>query len=692
MPNKDNAKITQLEKQAFSAPNGRLLTSSLGVKVADNQNSLKAGERGPTLLEDFLMRDKMIHFDRERIPERVVHARGVGAHGYFEAYPGNEKWTKAEFLTNTKTQTPLFARISTVQGGRGSADVVRDVRGFSLKFYTQHGNYDLVGNNIPVFFIQDAIKFPDFVHAVKPEDHNEIPTGQSAHDTFWDFISLNTETAHMTTWVMSDRAIPRNLRSIQGFGVHTFRFINAKNEAHLVKFHWTPKQGVAQVVWDEALKLNGKDPDFHRRDLTDAINQGNYPEWELGAQIFTEEQASEWDFDVLDPTKLVPEELVPVTPLGKFVLNRNTDEFFAETEQVAFSPANVVPGIDFSNDPLLQGRLFSYTDTHLHRLGTANFNQIPINKPVCPYHTNRRGGYANHEIHQGQANYEPNSVDGNYPREATDHAQAFSSYPERVEGSKLRVRPESFADHFSQATLHYGSLKKHEQQHIKDAYAFELSKVNRIEIRERVIDQILSNIDLDLAQFVAAELGLTAPKKASLNPKKSKTPHSSQLSIEAFPAPDIQQRKIAVLVHDGANSKSVDAVKAWAKSENAIADVLAPNAAPVKSKAGKDIAVDGRQNGEPSVTYDAVVVIDGDNLDAFKKDGVAKHYLLETYKHLKPFVLLADKEALLEILDIEQDQAIFTAQSFKDIQADFKKAIQDHRLWEREPKVAAIPA
>lgn len=570
--------------------------------------------------------------------------------------------------------------------------MVRDVRGFSLKFYTQHGNYDLVGNNIPVFFIQDAIKFPDFVHAVKPEDDNEIPTGQSAHDTFWDFISLNTETAHMTTWVMSDRAIPRNLRCIQGFGVHTFRFINAKNEAHLVKFHWTPKQGVAQVVWDEALKLNGKDPDFHRRDLTDAINQGNYPEWELGAQIFTEEQAEQWDFDVLDPTKLVPEELVPVTPLGKFVLNRNTDEFFAETEQVAFSPANVVPGIDFSNDPLLQGRLFSYTDTHLHRLGTANFNQIPINKPVCPYHTNRRGGYANHEIHQGQANYEPNSVDGNYPREATDHAQAFSSYPERVEGSKLRVRPESFADHFSQATLHYSSLKKHEQQHIKDAYAFELSKVNRIEIRERVIDQILSNIDLDLAQFVAAELGLTAPKKASLNPKKSKTSHSSQLSIEAFPAPDIQQRKIAVLVHDGANSKSVDAVKAWAKSENAIADVLAPNAAPVKSKAGKDIAVDGRQNGEPSVTYDAVVVIDGDNLDVFKKDGVAKHYLLETYKHLKPFVLLADKDALLKILDIEQDQAIFTAQSFKDVQADFKKAIQDHRLWEREPKVAAIPA
>lgn len=692
MKKKDNTKIKQFEQEAFSDPKGTVLTTSLGVKVADNQNSLKAGDRGPTLLEDFLLRDKLIHFDRERIPERVVHARGVGAHGYFEAYEGNEKWTKAQFLTDTKTHTPIFARISTVQGGRGSADVVRDVRGFSIKFYTQQGNYDLVGNNIPVFFIQDSIKFPDFVHAVKPEDHNEIPTGQSAHDTFWDFISLNTETAHMTTWVMSDRAIPRNLRSVQGFGVHTFRLINAKNEAHLVKFHWTPKQGVAQVVWDEALKLNGKDPDFHRRDLTDAIDRGNYPEWELGAQIFTEEEAAKWDFDVLDPTKLVPEELVPVTPLGKFVLNRNTDEFFAETEQVAFSPANVVPGIDFSNDPLLQGRLFSYTDTHLHRLGTANFNQIPINKPVCPYHTNRRGGYANHEIHKGQANYEPNSVDGNYPREATDNPQAFTSYPEKVEGNKLRIRPESFADHFSQATMNYKSLKKHEQQHIKDAYAFELSKVNRIEIRERVIQEILANIDLDLAKFVADELGLDAPKKASAALYKAKVETSKKLSIEAFPAPDIKQRKIAILVHDGANAESVEAVKHWAKSEDAIAEVLAPNAAPVKSKDGKEIAVDGRQNGEPSITYDAVVVIDGGNLDTFKKDGVAKHYVLETYKHLKPFVLLGDKQELLKALYLDQDKSIFTSDSFKNVAKDFKTAIQNHRLWDREEKAKAIPA
>lgn len=689
MSNKDdNEKIQQFESESYVDPQNKTLTTSLGVVVKDNQNSLSVNERGPTLLEDFFLRDKLIHFDRERIPERVVHARGVGAHGYFEAYAGNEKWTKAHFLTHPEVKTPLFARISTVQGGRGSADVVRDVRGFSLKFYTQEGNYDLVGNNIPVFFIQDAIKFPDFVHAVKPEDHNEIPTGQSAHDTFWDFVSLNTEAAHMTTWVMSDRAIPRNLRSIQGFGVHTFRLINAKNETFLVKFHWTPKQGVAQVVWDEALKLNGKDPDFHRRDLWDAIERGNYPEWELGAQIFTEEQTEEWDFDVLDATKLVPEELVPITPLGKFILNRNPDEFFAETEQVAFSPANIVPGIDFSNDPLLQGRLFSYTDTHLHRLGTPNFNQIPINKPVCPFHTNRRGGYANQHIHKGKANYEPNSVDNNYPREAKDDKHAFSSYPERIEGSKLRVRAESFADHFSQATLHYQSLSKHEQQHIKDAYAFELSKVKAKEIRQRVVTELLSNIDQDLAKYVADQLGLK-PDIKSLDSKKI---ISKKLSIDAFPAPDIKQRKIAVLVHEGANESTVNTIKNWAEENSALAEVLAPNAAPVKSSEGKEIAVDGRQNGEPSVTYDAVVVVDGDNFDQFKADGVAKHYVLETYKHLKPIVLLGDKSKLLEILNLKEDKSLFVCQNFSEVQDAFKKAIQQHRNWKREEEVKAIPA
>ncbi|WP_180120015.1 catalase [Acinetobacter sp. YH12086] len=692
MKKSNNPKIDQFEKEAYVDPKGKTLTSSLGVPVADNQNSLKINQTGPTLLEDFLLRDKLIHFDRERIPERVVHARGVGAHGYFEAYEGNEKWTKAKFLTNTQNPTPIFVRISTVQGGRGSADVVRDVRGFSIKFYTEDGNYDLVGNNIPVFFIQDAIKFPDFVHAVKPEDPNEVPTGQSAHDTFWDFISLNTEASHMTTWVMSDRAIPRNLRSIQGFGVHTFRLINKDNQAHLVKFHWTPKQGVAQVVWDEALKLNGKDPDFHRRDLWDAIERGNYPEWELGAQIFTEEEAAQWDFDVLDATKLVPEELVPITPLGKFTLNRNTDDFFAETEQVAFSPANIVSGIDFSNDPLLQGRLFSYTDTHLHRLGTANFNQIPINKPVCPFHTNRRGGYANHEVYKGKANYEPNSVDENWPRESNNDPHAFRTHPEQIEGSKLRIRPESFADHFSQATMHYQSLAKHEQQHIKDAYAFELSKVKAIEIRERVVNEVLANIDLDLAKFVANELGLAAPTKQNKSVKKATVAKSDHLSTLAYPASDIKQRKIALLVHNGANASSIDAIKTWGESESAVVEVLAPNAAPVKSNDGKEIAVDGCQNGEPSVTYDAVVVVDGDNLDEFLNDGVAKHYVLETFKHLKPIVLLGDKEALIKELNLTKDAALLTSQSFKDVSDQFKTAIQNHRCWDREDKVASIPA
>ncbi len=694
MSNKQpTSKIQQFEKQTYVDPNEKVLTSSLGTPVSDNQNSLKIGEKGPTLLEDFLLRDKLIHFDRERIPERVVHARGAGAHGYFHAYEGNEKWTKANFLIDTKTKTPIFVRISTVQGGRGSADVVRDVRGFSIKFFTQEGNYDLVGNNIPVFFIQDAIKFSDFVHAVKPENPNEIPTGQSAHDTFWDFISLNTETAHMSTWVMSDRAIPRNLRSIQGFGVHTYRLISADNKAVLVKFHWTPLQGVAQVVWDEALKLNGMDPDFHRRDLWDSIEQGNYPEWELGAQIFSEEDANGWDFDVLDPTKLIPEELVPVTPLGKFVLNKNPDDFFAETEQVAFSPANIVSGIDFTNDPLLQGRLFSYTDTQLHRLGTVNFNQIPINKPVCPFHTNRRGGYANHEIYQAKANYEPNSLDNNWPREAGDRStSAFRSYEEKIEGCKLRVRPESFADHFSQATLHFSSLEEHEKQHIKDAYSFELSKVASQEIKQRVVDNILINIDLELARYVSKQFGLQVKDTQISQKKKAGSLTSKRLSISSFPASDIKQRKIAVLVHNGCNPNSINEIKKWADSENAIAEILGPSAAPVKDVNNNPVEVDGSQTGEPSVTYDAVVIIDGENYDEFISDGVAKHYVLESYKHLKPILLLKDKAELVDFLGLNQDEGVLKAEKVKEAKDAFKLAIQNHRIWDREEFIKAIPA
>ncbi len=524
-------KTEQLDTVRDDATN-EALTTNQGVKIADNQNSLRAGIRGSTLLEDFILREKITHFDHERIPERIVHARGVGAHGYFQAYEGNERLTKAGFLTDPTIQTPIFVRFSTVQGPRGSADTVRDIRGFAIKFYTQEGNFDLVGNNAPVFFVQDGIKFPDFVHAVKPEPDTEIPTGATAHDTFWDFVSLVPESAHAVIWAMSDRAIPRNLRSIQGFGVHTFRLINAEGKSHFVKFHWTPKQGLSALVWDEAQKLAGKDPDFHRRDLYEAIEHGFYPEWELGVQIVEEEDEMNFDFDLLDPTKIIPEELVPVTPIGRFVLNRNVDNFFAETEQVAFCPGHVVPGIDFTDDPLLQARLFSYTDTQLSRLGGPNFHQIPINKPVCPFHNNQRDGIHQHTIHKGQAAYQPNSIDGNWPVETPPAASngGFESYPEKISGHKLRQRSETFSDYFSQPRLYYKSLAPHEQKHVVDAYTFELSKVQRKHIRERQVQQILANIDLDLARQVGANLGIEVPD-LTLSYKKTAVEKSAKLSF-----------------------------------------------------------------------------------------------------------------------------------------------------------------
>ncbi|EPQ0615813.1 catalase, partial [Acinetobacter baumannii] len=527
-------KTEQLDTVRDDATN-EALTTNQGVKIADNQNSLRAGIRGSTLLEDFILREKITHFDHERIPERIVHARGVGAHGYFQAYEGNERLTKAGFLTDPTIQTPIFVRFSTVQGPRGSADTVRDIRGFAIKFYTQEGNFDLVGNNAPVFFVQDGIKFPDFVHAVKPEPDTEIPTGATAHDTFWDFVSLVPESAHAVIWAMSDRAIPRNLRSIQGFGVHTFRLINAEGKSHFVKFHWTPKQGLSALVWDEAQKLAGKDPDFHRRDLYEAIEHGFYPEWELGVQIVEEEDEMNFDFDLLDPTKIIPEELVPVTPIGRFVLNRNVDNFFAETEQVAFCPGHVVPGIDFTDDPLLQARLFSYTDTQLSRLGGPNFHQIPINKPVCPFHNNQRDGIHQHTIHKGQAAYQPNSIDGNWPVETPPAASngGFESYPEKISGHKLRQRSETFSDYFSQPRLYYKSLAPHEQKHVVDAYTFELSKVQRKHIRERQVQQILANIDLDLARQVGANLGIEVPD-LTLSYKKTAVEKSAKLSFLAF--------------------------------------------------------------------------------------------------------------------------------------------------------------
>lgn len=685
-------KTEQLDSVRDDATN-EALTTNQGVKIADNENSLRAGIRGSTLLEDFILREKITHFDHERIPERIVHARGVGAHGYFQAYEGNERLTKAGFLTDPSIQTPIFVRFSTVQGPRGSADTVRDIRGFAIKFYTQEGNFDLVGNNAPVFFVQDGIKFPDFVHAVKPEPDTEMPTGATAHDTFWDFVSLVPESAHAVIWAMSDRAIPRNLRSIQGFGVHTFRLINAQGKSHFVKFHWTPKQGLSALVWDEAQKLAGKDPDFHRRDLYEAIENGVYPEWELGVQIVEEEDEMNFDFDLLDPTKIIPEELVPVTPIGRFVLNRNVDNFFAETEQVAFCPGHIVPGIDFTNDPLLQARLFSYTDTQLSRLGGPNFHQIPINKPVCPFHNNQRDGIHQHTIHKGQASYQPNSIDNDWPAETPPAASngGFESYPEQISGHKLRQRSETFSDHFSQPRLYYKSLAPHEQKHVVDAYTFELSKVQRKHIRERQVQQILANIDLDLARQVGANLGIEVPD-LTLDYKKTAVEKSAKLSFLAFPPEDIQGRKVAVLIHNLVKSDTLEAIKNWAIKEGAVVHLLAPSLAPVKDHKDSIIVADGMQMAEPSIAYDAVIIPDGDNLNAVLQDGVARHYVLEAYKHLKPIAFLGNKSDLLEPLGLVADEGTLVEDEFQPIAEKFKKLIMDHRVWSREQIAAQVPA
>lgn len=693
-PDKENStdKTKQLDNARSDATN-ESLTTNQGVKISDNQNSLKTSSRGATLLEDFILREKITHFDHERIPERIVHARGVGAHGYFQAYEGNERFTKAGFLCDPTLKTPIFVRLSTVQGSRGSSDTVRDIRGFAIKFYTNEGNFDLVGNNVPVFFVQDGIKFPDFVHAVKPEPHSEIPTGASAHDTFWDFVSLVPESAHAVMWLMSDRAIPRNLRCIQGFGVHTFRFIDAHEKGRFIKFHWTPKQGLSALVWDEAQKLSGKDPDFHRKDLYEAIEQGLYPEWELGVQIIEEEDEMAFDFDLLDPTKIIPEELVPITPIGKFVLNRNVDNFFAETEQIAFCPGHIVPGIDFTNDPLLQARLFSYTDTQLSRLGGPNFHQIPINKPVCPFHNHQRDALHQHEIHKGQASYQPNSIDNNWPIEIPPASKngGFESYQERIDGYKIRQRSDSFLDYFSQARLYYRSLTTHEQKHIVDAYTFELSKVKRPYIREREVQEILANIDFELAQQVGKNLGIEVTH-VNDNFKQSSVEKSEQLSMQSFLPNDIKGRKIAVLVHDKVNAETLRTIISWSVNENVIVHLLTPTLEPVKAVNGEVITSDGMQKAEPSIIYDAVIIADGDNLSTILDDGVTKHYLLEAYKHLKPVVFLGDKQELLDLLCLKPDPGTLMEEDFRYVAEKLKNLLRNQRVWSREALMQAIPA
>jgi catalase len=688
-----NEKVESLE-QFRSDATGQALRTNQGVKVSDNQNTLKVGDRGPSLLEDFIMREKITHFDHERIPERIVHARGTAAHGYFQTYENHALLSKAGFLRDPGKKTPVFARFSTVQGPRGSGDTVRDVRGFAVKFYTDEGNFDLVGNNMPVFFIQDAIKFPDFVHAVKPEPHNEIPTGGSAHDTFWDFVSLVPESAHMVLWTMSDRAIPKSLRTMQGFGIHTFRLINAEGKSTFVKFHWKPKFGVCSLLWDEAQKLAGKDTDFHRRDLWESIETGDYPEWELGVQIVAEEDEHSFDFDILDPTKIIPEELVPVTPLGKMVLNRNPDNYFAETEQVAFCPGHMVPGIDFSNDPLLQGRLFSYTDTQISRLGGPNFHEIPINRPLAPNHSNQRDAQHRTTIDKGRASYEPNSIDSGWPKETPSAPQdgGFETYPERLEAHKVRRRSESFSDHFSQATLFFNSMSHHEKEHIIAAYSFELGKVDREWIRERQVNEILANIDLQLASRVAANLGLSAPTAGTVPAKAVSVTESPALSQVNLLSGDIVSRKVAILAANGVDGAAIDALKKALEAEGAHARLLGPTSAPVTTADGRTLPVDASMEGMPSVAFDAVFVPGGaDSVTALSSDGVALHFLLEAYKHLKAIALSGEASQLLDVLHLEADEGLLVGKNGK-LFKPFIAAIAQHRVWAREPKAKAIPA
>lgn len=686
----------------------QLLTSNQGLPINDDQNSLRTGERGATLLEDFILREKITHFDHERIPERIVHARGTAAHGYFQVYESMSKYTKAHFLQDPSLKTPVFVRFSTVAGSRGSTDLARDVRGFSVKFYTEQGVYDLVGNNMPVFFIQDAIKFPDLIHAVKPEPHNEIPQAASAHDTFWDFISLMPESAHMIMWAMSDRAIPRSYRMMEGFGVHTFRFINEEGKSHFVKFHWKPLLGVHSVCWDEAQKISGKDPDFHRRDLWEAIENGAYPEWEFGVQIVSEDEEFKFDFDLLDPTKIIPEELVPVKRIGKLILNRNPDNFFAETEQVAFHPGHIVPGIDFTNDPLLQGRLFSYTDTQLIRLGGPNFHEIPINRSVAPVHNNQRDGYMRQTINQGRVSYNPNSLGGGCPFQAKAAQGGFQSFTERIDSKKIRGRSKSFFDHFSQATLFYESQSEAEKQHIIDALKFELGKVETVDIRKRMVG-ILSQINNNLAKNVADGLGLEVPEAleqpinhsipADGNPDdyqpvyvKSSVKRSEALSMNNTSKNTIKSRKIAFLAADGFEEESLINFKKIIEKEEAKVSIIAPQLGRIISETGTELKVNETLLTTASVLFDAVFVCAGSkSVKTLLEEPNAVEFVDEAFKHCKPIAAQGDGVELFKASNRINKELSKETHPLSGILVDkspeeFVSAIAQHRFWDREKK------
>lgn len=672
---------------------GSTLTTQQGIPVSDDQNSLKIGTRGPAALEDMHFREKIFHFDHERIPERVVHARGFGAHGYFETYESLSKYTKADLFQRKREKTPAFVRFSTVAGNKGSPDLARDVRGFAVKLYTKEGNWDLVGNNIPVFFIQDPIKFPDLIHAAKDEPDRGFPQAQTAHDNFWDFISLMPESMHMVMWIMSDRAIPRSFRFMEGFGVHTFRLINSEGASTFVKFHWKPKLGLQSVVWNEAVKINGADPDFHRRDLWNAIQSENYPEWELGLQLFDESFVKKFPFDILDATKMIPEEDVPIRKVGRLVLNRCVDNFFAETEQVAFCTQNIVPGIDFTNDPLLQGRNFSYLDTQLKRLGGPNFTQIPINAPKCPIHLFQQDGHMAMENPKGRVNYEPNSwgIRSGGPRENPE--KGFHSYPETISGIKQRVRSETFADHYSQAKQFYVSQTSIEQFHIINAIIFELSKVERLAIRERVVSHLL-NIDKELAREVATGLGLKGMPKAAqtLQPAKENLKKSPALSIILNGPKSFAGRKLGILVTNGANGRIFNALSKAVEKEKATIEIIAPTIGGVTLNNGKHIAAQQQIDGGPSVLYDAIaVIISSQGAIQLASHPAAKDLIIDAFNHnkfigfVKEAMTLFDKSGVSEELDdgfIQLDENNVS---------NFIKKCRQLRFWEREAEKYSVP-
>ena len=660
------------------------ITTNQGAAIADNQNSLRANPHGPTLLEDFILREKIMHFDHERIPERIVHARATGVHGFFELTTSLQQYTTARILTEVGEKTPVFTRISTVAGGAGSVDTPRDVRGFAVKFYTKEGNWDLVGNNVPVFFIQDAIKFPDLIHAVKMEPDRGFPQSATAHDTFWDFISLTPESMHMVMWIMSDRTIPRSLRMIEGFGVHSFRLINDAGESTFVKFHWRPKLGLQSTIWDETVKICGADQDFHRRDMFDAIAAGNFPEWEFAVQLFTQEEADRFPFDHLDATKLIPEELVPLKVIGRMVLDRWPNNFFAETEQVAYCPANIVPGIDFSNDPLLQGRLFSYLDTQLSRLGSVNFHQIPINAPKCPFGNQQRDGHMQMEQPVGRVAYEPNSLSENSPRETP--AKSFHSAKVTESGEKGRIRAESFADHYSQARQFYLSQTAYEQAHIASALVFELSKVEHLHVREAMVGH-LRHIEEDLAKRVAAGLGFD---------KMPASPIAAAPVQEMKPSPALQiigkmkntlmGRAIGILIADGSDGAVIEKIKKTGIDAGATVKIVAPKVGGVKLADGSMLATDGQLAGTPSVLFDAVAVILSDEgANKLSMESAAIDFVRDAFGHLKAIAVDKGGQTLLKAANVGKDAGVVDCSNI-----DAYITVAKTRQWDREKSLRTL--